>query len=134
MNRTFNRKAILWGVGLFSIFYAAHILVMPPLMRLFENAATNRNLYLVHQLLGILTCVVAGFAAGWIAGQRGFAHGLCVGVAATLLSAFAAMLFAALTTSTFTFSYSIILWSLTNGFLCGIAGMTGEGAKKASRG
>jgi putative membrane protein (TIGR04086 family) len=71
----------------------------------------------------VATCLVSGFVAGRIAGERGFLHGLGAGGLGTVITALAAVLWSFMTGADFPFLATLPFWVVVNGFLGAFAGL-----------
>lgn len=116
--------AILKGIALFLGLYVFHVGLLPLLIG--ERAAASDYqslLYGIHQLLGLITCLLPGFVAAKIARSHGFFHGGLVGGVGTLLTALMAMGWALLTGARMMGLGMLPFWLVINVFLCAFAGM-----------
>lgn len=131
-----NRKAIIQGTAVFAVLYFIHLMFLPVLAKSIEHG-DGGIVYSVHQVLGILTCLLSGYVAARIAGERGFFYGLNVGALGTVLSALAALLWAAATGAKTPSLGMLPFWIFVNGSLAGFAGMLtmnlGDNAKRQRR-
>jgi hypothetical protein len=119
-----NFKAVAWGLAFYAALYTLHLLLLPVLIGTEAGGKESSVLlYAIHQLLGLLTCIAAGFVAARKAGELGFLHGLVVGIVGTLLSLCAAMIWAAATDQVIPSIGTLPFWMLINGFLCAFAGL-----------
>lgn len=119
-----NRKALLWGTGVFVVLYFIHLLLLPLLITAGQGGKEGSSaLYAIHQFLGVATCLVSGFAAGRIAGEKGFLYGLGVGGLGTAVTALAAVLWSLMTGADFPFLATLPFWIVVNGFLGAFAGL-----------
>ncbi|CAL1240158.1 hypothetical protein [Candidatus Methylocalor cossyra] len=116
-----HRKALFWGTGTFVSLYFIHLLLLPVLVG--TGRPSNSFLYGVHQALGLATCLLAGFVAGRLAGEKGFWYGLAVAALGTALSALAAVLWSWATGARFPFLATLPFWMVVNGFLGAFAGL-----------
>jgi putative membrane protein (TIGR04086 family) len=117
-----NRKAIYQGTLVFIVLYAVHLIAVPILLSSIEDAKSSSVLWGIHQFLGIATCLIPGFIAGRIAGERGFFYGFNVGALGTVLSAVAALLWAVIAKSRLPSMATLPFWIMINGFLGAFAG------------
>ncbi len=121
-----NKKAIAVGVAIFAGLYVFHALAIPLLVGFTDkNILSGSLIWLAHQLLGLLTCVVAGFVSGRISGESGFKHGFIVGMLGTVLSALLASMMPVSPASSYPLGVRVIAWFIVNGALTGIAGLIG---------
>ena len=120
----FNRKALIWGTGVFIILYVVHLLLLPLLVGTEQGGkASDAMLYGIHQFLGLTTCLVPGFVAARLAQRSGFLHGFTVGGLGTLVTALAAVIWSLLTGAKFPALDTFPFWLLVNGFLSAFAGL-----------
>jgi MFS family permease len=117
-----NRKAILFGIALYLLLYGLHIALLPVLSQLLEQGANASGLYGVHQLLGVVTCLGAGYLGGRIADERGFFYGFSIGGLGTIITALAALFWAAITSKPWPSLAMLPFWLVMNGFLAAFAG------------
>jgi MFS family permease len=130
-----NPKALRWGLALFIVLYATHLLLLPLLVGTEGGGKeSSGTLYAVHQFLGLATCLVAGFVAARIAGERGFLHGAVVGGVGTLLTFLAALLWSLATGAKFLGMGMLPFWMMVNGFLAGFAGFVAANLKEGDDG
>ena len=126
-----NRKALLWGTGIFIVLYAIHLLLLPLLVGTEQGGkASDSTLYGIHQFLGLATCLVSGFVAARLAKQNGFLHGFIVGCLGTLVTALAAVLWSLATGAKFPILGTFPFWLLVNGFLSAFAGLMASNLKE----
>lgn len=119
-----DAKAVLWGLGVFLGLYVLHLLLLPWLVGAGAGGKEgDAALYGLHQFLGLATCLVSGFVAARIAGNRGFLHGGLVGLLGTLVTALLAMLWAGVTGAKFLGLTTLPFWLMVNGFLGAFAGI-----------
>ncbi len=118
-----NRKAIYQGTLVFLALYVVHLIVVPILLRSLEDAKNSSVFWGIHQFLGVATCLISGFIAGRIAGQRGFFYGFNVGALGTVISALAALLWALVVGSKSPSLATLPFWIMINGFLGAFAGL-----------
>lgn len=131
MNWYVNGRALLWGTAVFIGLYAVHLLLLPVLVGTEAGGKeSDATLYGVHQFLGLATCLVSGFVAARIAGQRGFLHGGVVGIIGTFATAFAAMLWSIVTGAKFFGLATLPFWLMVNGFLGAFAGIVATNLKE----
>ncbi|HWP01168.1 MAG TPA: hypothetical protein VNL74_11205 [Methylococcus sp.] len=117
-----NHKAILFGIALYLLLYGLHIALLPVLAQLLEQGANASGLYGVHQLLGVATCLGAGYLGGRIADERGFFYGFSIGGLGTIITALAALFWAAITSKPWPSLAMLPFWLVVNGFLAAFAG------------
>lgn len=126
-----DKKAIAIGVALFAGLYVFHAVVIPLLVSFSDrNILSGSLIWLVHQSLGILTCVVAGFVSGRIAGDSGFKNGFIVGMVGTIISAFLASMMPVSPVSSYPLGVRVIAWLMVNGAITGLAGLFGVTSKR----
>lgn len=125
-----NPKALSYGVLVFALLYAAHVVIIPIAAKAFSDTEPFSALWIMNQVLGFATVGVSGFVAGRIAGERQFAHGALVGAIGTLASAVAAAVMAFFTSQKLPTLLGLILWMITNGLLCGIGAVLSERAHR----
>lgn len=126
----FNPKALGYGVLVFAALYAVHVLIIPVAAKVFSGTEPFSALWILNQVLGFATVGVSGFVAGRIAGERQFSHGALVGALGTIASAVAAAVMAFFTSQKMPVLVSVILWLVTNGFLCGLGALLSEGDRR----
>lgn len=119
----FNRRAIIQGTLVFIGLYTLQILLIPLLAKFVEGGWKSVGLSGFRQVLGIAICMVSGYVAARIAGERGFFHGFNVGAFGTLLTALAAVVFSFLFGIQTPFLESLPLWVVVHGFLAGVGGL-----------
>lgn len=121
-----NKKAIIVGVAVFALLYIFHAFLIPLLVNTSDrNIVSGSLIWLAHQFLGIMTCAIAGFVSGRMAGESGFKHGFIVGMLGTILSAFLASMMPVSPASSFPLGVRIIAWLMVNGVITGLAGLFG---------
>jgi hypothetical protein len=126
-----HSKALLWGTATFIALYALHLLLLPLLLGTEAGGKeTDATLYGIHQFLGLATCLASGFVAAKKAGRLGFVHGLIVGIAGTVLSLVAAILWALATGAVLPAAQTLPFWMFVNGFLGGFAGLVATNMKE----
>lgn len=126
-----DKKAIAVGVVVFAGLYVFHAVVIPLLVSFSgRNILSGSLIWLVHQSLGLLTCVIAGLVSGRIAGGSGFKHGFIVGMLGTILSAFLASMMPVSPVSSYPLGVRVVAWLMVNGAITGLAGLFGVMVKK----
>lgn len=121
-----NKKAIMIGVAVFAALYVFHAVAIPLLVNMVSrNIVAGSAIWMAHQLLGLLTCIVAGFVAGRIAGDSGFKNGFIVGMLGTVISAVLASMMPESPASSYPLGVRVIAWLLVNGAITGLAGLFG---------
>jgi hypothetical protein len=121
-----DKKAIIWGLATFAGLYVFHAVVIPFLVNISDrNIISGSLIWSLHQLLGLLICVIAGFISGYIAGDGGFKNGFIVGMLGTLLSAALASMMPVSPVSSYPLGVKVVSWLLVNGVITGLAGIFG---------
>ena len=121
-----DKKAIIWGLATFAGLYVFHAVVIPFLVNITDrNIVSGSLIWSLHQLLGLLTCVIAGFVSGYIAGDGGFKHGFVVGMLGTLLSAALASMMPISPVSSYPLGVKVVSWLMVNGAITGLAAVFG---------
>ncbi len=121
-----DKKAIIWGLATFAGLYVFHAAVIPFLVNMTDrNVISGSLIWSLHQLLGLLTCVIAGIVSGRIAADAGFKHGFIVGMLGTLLSAALASMMPVSPVSSYPLGVKVVSWLLVNGAITGLAGIFG---------
>ena len=118
-----NRKAIFQGTAIFIVLYFIHLMILPALAKSGQRGEDGAAIFGLHQRLGVATCLISGFFGARIAGERGFFYGFNVGALGTVISALAAILWAALTGAKFPPIGMLPFWIVVNGFLAAFAGL-----------
>ncbi|TAN47276.1 MAG: hypothetical protein EPN21_17890 [Methylococcaceae bacterium] len=118
-----DRKAIYNGTLVFIGLYTLHILMVPLLTKVFQEGWKSTAVFGISQILGLATCLLAGYVAARTAGERGFFYGFNVGAFGTLLTALGAVVFSFLFGLKFPFLQSLPFWIFANGFLAAVAGI-----------
>jgi hypothetical protein len=122
-NVKINRRAVVQGTLVFLALYCIHLLVLPMVAESFAKGDNASVMFGVHQLLGLATCLVSGYVAGSIAGEKGFFYGLGVGAMGTLISALAAVIWSLTMGARFPELQRLPFWIMINGFLSAFAGL-----------
>jgi fructose-specific phosphotransferase system IIC component len=126
-----DRKALLWGTGVFIALYVLHLLLLPLLVGTEQGGkASDSTLYGIHQFLGLATCLVSGFVAARVAGRNGFLHGFVVGSLGTVVTALAAVLWSLVAGAKFPVLGTLPFWLVVNGFLGAFAGLVASNLKE----
>ncbi|RLA22623.1 MAG: hypothetical protein DRQ61_05875 [Gammaproteobacteria bacterium] len=119
-----DKKAIAIGVAVFTGLYIFHVVIIPLLASMSDkNILAGSLIWMAHQSLGFLTCIIAGIVAGGIAGKSGFKHGFIVGMLGTVLSALLASMMPESPISSFPLGIRVVSWLLVNGAIAGLAGL-----------
>ena len=118
-----NRKALVQGTGIFIVLYFIHLMMLPMVAKSTQSGNGASAWYGLHQFLGIATCLLSGFVAARIAGERGAFYGFNVGALGTVISALAAMLWSKITGAQFPGLGMLPFWIFVNGFLAAVGGL-----------
>lgn len=118
-----NLRAVVQGTLVFIALYCIHLLILPWLSDAFTSGDRESLVFAIHQFLGLATCMVSGYVAAVIAGEKGFFYGLGVGALGTVISALAAVLWAVVMDAPFPTLVRLPFWVMVNGFLSAFAGL-----------
>ncbi len=127
-----NWRAVLSGTVIFLALYCVHLLVLPMLAEAFAKGDKESWVFGLHQFLGLATCLVSGYVAAVVAGEKGFFYGLGVGVLGTIISGLAAVLWSVTTDAPFPELARMPFWAMINGFLAAFAGLLATYAEDAA--
>ncbi|PZN72737.1 MAG: hypothetical protein DM484_23965 [Candidatus Methylumidiphilus alinenensis] len=119
-----NPKAIIIGTSVFALLYVIHILILP-LLKNSLDMGEGGSMFAVSQMLGVSTCLISGYIAARVSGERGFFYGFNVGALGTVLSALAAVAWSMFTGAKLPGLGLVTLpyWIFVNGSLAGFAGL-----------
>lgn len=118
-----NREALVKGTLVFLGLYTLHLISVPLLTRAFEGGWKSSALFGLSQIIGVATCLVAGYVAARIAGEKGFMYGFNVGALGTLITALGAIVFSFLFKVKFPLLDRLPFWLMVNGFLAAFGGI-----------
>jgi len=118
-----NFRAVLSGTVVFLAIYCIHLLVLPMLAEAFAKGDKESWVFALHQFLGLATCLVSGYVAAVVAGEKGFFYGLGVGVLGTIISGVAAVLWSMTMDAPSPQLARMPFWAMINGFLAAFAGL-----------
>lgn len=121
--KTINVRAVLSGTVAFLALYCIHLLFLPMLSEALARGDKESWIFGLHQFLGVATCLVSGYVAAVVAGEKGFFYGLGVGVLGTVISGVAAMLWAEVMDAPSPELSRMPFWAMINGFLAAFAGL-----------
>ncbi len=121
---TVNPRAIIIGTAVFALLYVIHILILP-LLKNRLDMGEGGSMFAVSQMLGVATCLISGYSAARVSGERGFFYGFNVGALGTVISALAAVVWSMATGAKLPGLGLVTLpyWIFVNGSLAGFAGL-----------
>lgn len=126
-------RAVVSGTVIYLALYCVHLLFLPMLFEAFAKGDKESWVFVLHQFLGLATCLVSGYVAAVVAGEKGFFYGLSVGVLGTVISGAAAALWALIMDAPVPELSRMPFWAMINGFLAAFAGLLATYSEDAAK-
>lgn len=130
--KNINIRAVISGTAVFLALYCVHLLFLPMLAEAYAKGDKESWVFGLHQLLGVATCLGAGYVAALVSGEKGFFYGLGVGVIGTIISAVAAWVWSQVAAAPVPELARLPFWAMINGFLAAFAGLLATYADDAA--
>lgn len=127
-----NLRAVISGTAAFLVLYCVHLMLLPMLAEAFAKGDKDSWVFGLHQFLGLATCLVSGYVAAVVAGEKGFFYGLGVGVLGTIISGLAAAAWSVTMHAPAPELARMPFWAMINGFLAAFAGLLATYADDAA--